>query len=176
MQVGRRIIKYDLSLTDKDIDILIECIRKSRLSDCRDQMQAWNLLDGFVQIFLDDNREKYINTYLTEVEMFLKHNHKIDDGLIIKMLEKTRECIDDNSEDVFHFDSEDWADRLVRSNVKVMAKKFEESIVNQEDCINSEMNYRQQMIDSVFNISEEGRQRAIQRNKRCSELLGQLRK
>lgn len=114
MRIGHKVTNYDLSLTDKDINVLIECIRKSKLSDCRDQVHAWELLDQFVEIFLDDNKEKYVDRYLDEVEMYLKHNHKIESDKIVKMLEKTREMIEDENECVFKFDSEDWADCLVR--------------------------------------------------------------
>jgi len=31
-----------------------------------------------------------------------------------------------------------------------LEKSYMESIVNQDDCVNSEVNYRQQMIDSIF--------------------------
>jgi len=112
MKVGHKITYYDVTLTDKDINILIECIQKAKLDNCRHQNHAEALLEGFVKIFLDDNYEKYVNGYLNEVGIYLKNNHKIEDNKIEKLIIKTREEIEDDKNYVFHYDSEDWAERL----------------------------------------------------------------
>jgi len=112
MKVGHKVTNYNITLTDKDIAILIECIQKAKLDSFRYQNHADALLEEFVKIFLDDNYEKYVGKYLELVEIYLKHNHKIEDDKIEIMIEKTREEIEDDKNYVFHYDPVDWAVRL----------------------------------------------------------------
>ena len=89
MKVGRKVTNYDITLNDKDITILIECIQKAKLDNFRHQNYADALLEGFVKIFLDDNYEKYVDRYLELVEIYLKKDHKIEDNKIEMLLNKT---------------------------------------------------------------------------------------
>ena len=102
MKVGRKVVNYDVTLTDKDINILIECIQRAKLDNFRHQNHAEALLEGFVKIFLDDNYEKYVNRYL---ELDIK----------------------DDKNYVFHFDPIDWAERLFETecnNIEDMPKRL----------------------------------------------------
>ena len=118
MKVGRKVTNYDITLNDKDIAILIECIQKAKLDNCRHQNHAESLLEGFVKIFLDDNYEKYVGRYLELVGMYLKHNLMIEDNKIEMLLNKTREEIEDDKNYVFHYDPVDWASRLFETEVR----------------------------------------------------------
>jgi len=127
MKVGRKVTNYDMTLNDKDITILIECIQKAKLDNCRHMNHAEALLEGFIKIFLDDNYEKYVNRYLELVGIYLKHNHKIEDDKIEKLIEKTREEIEDDKNYVFHYDPEDYASRLFETecnNMEDMPKRL----------------------------------------------------
>jgi len=127
MKVGHKVTNYDITLNDKDIAILIECIQKAKLDNCRHMNHAESLLEGFVKIFLDDNYEKYVGKYLELVEIYLKHNHKIEDGKIERLLNKTREDIKDDKNYVFHFDPVDWAECLFETecnNMEDMPKRL----------------------------------------------------
>lgn len=156
MEVGRKITKYNVSLTDKDIDILIECLQKSKLDNFRHQNHAESLLEEFIKIFLDDNRDKYINRYLSEVEMFLEHNYKLDSDQVVSMAEQTKERINDDYKYVFHYDSEDWAKRLVEGY----------------ECDSDDRDYEAEIIADVMRKPSD---KVIERNKRCSKLLKKLR-
>jgi len=112
MKIGRKVTNYDITLTDKDIEILIECIQKCKLDNFRHTNHAEALLEELVGIFLDENYDKYVSRYLELVGIYLKHNHKIEDGKIEILLNKTREKIENDYVYVFHYDSEDWAKRL----------------------------------------------------------------
>jgi len=118
MKVGRKVTYYDVTLTDKDITILIECIQRAKLDNFRHQNHAEALLEGFIKIFLDDNYEKYVGNYLELVGTYLKHNHKIEDNKIEMLLNKTREEIEDDKNYVFHYDPVDWASRLFETEVR----------------------------------------------------------
>ena len=127
MKVGRKVTNYDIALNNKDIAILIECIQKAKLDNFRHQNHAESLLEGFVKIFLDDNCEKYVGRYLELVGIYLKHNHKIEDNKIEMLLNKTREEIEDDKNYVFHYDPEDWAERLFETecnNMEDMPKRL----------------------------------------------------
>jgi len=127
MKIGRKITNYDMTLTDKDIEILIECIQKCKLDNFRHMNHAEALLEEFVKIFLDDNYEKYVGRYLELVGIYLKHNHKVEDKKIEKLLNKTREEIEDDKNYVFHYDPEDYASRLFETecnNIEDMPKRL----------------------------------------------------
>jgi len=127
MKIGRKITNYDMTLTDKDIEILIECIQKCKLDNFRHTNHAESLLEGFVGIFLDENYDKYVNRYLELVGIYLEHNHKVEDGKIEKLLNKTREEIEDDKNYVFHYDPEDWSKKLFETecnNIEDMPKRL----------------------------------------------------
>jgi hypothetical protein len=107
-----------VTLTDKDIEILIECIRKCKLDNCRHTMHAESLLEDFVEIFLDINKDKYINRYIELVGRYLEHDHKLEPEQIEIMLNKTREEIEDDRNFVFHYEPDDWANKLVGRDAK----------------------------------------------------------
>jgi len=173
MKVGRKVTNYDIALNDKDIAILIECIQKAKLDNCRHQNHAEALLEGFIKIFLDDNYEKYVNRYLELVGICLKHNHKIEDGKIEKLIEKTREDIKDDKNYVFHFDPIDWAKRLVdrfeqQSNdgdVPIRLSLDRETVAEGE--------YADKIREELLRKPSD---KVIARNKRASELLKKLRR
>jgi len=164
MKVGRKVTNYDITLTDKDINILIECIQRAKLDNFRHQNHAEALLEGFIKIFLDDNYEKYVGNYLELVEIYLKHNHKIEDNKIEMLLNKTREDIKDDKNYVFHFDPVDWAERLVRMKLDTM--KLEKATVVEGE-------YADKIREELLRKPSD---KAIERNKRASELLKKLRK
>jgi len=127
MEVGQKVTNYDITLSDKDITVLIECIQKAKLENCRHTMHAEALLEELVGIFLDKNYEKYVNRYLELVGIYLKHNHKIEDNKIEKLIIKTREEIEDDKNYVFHYDPEDWSKKLFETecnNIEDMPKRL----------------------------------------------------
>lgn len=112
MQVGRTHKKYDVTLTEKDVEILIECIQKAKMENYRNVMYSQGLLDDFVGIFLDENKENYVNRYIELVGIYLKSNHEVEPDKIVELQNKTREKLEDERNFVFHYDPEDWAKRL----------------------------------------------------------------
>lgn len=56
MQVYKKVITYDIKITDKEIKVIMECLKGCQFSesDCRDQVLALDLLDGFERLFGDD--------------------------------------------------------------------------------------------------------------------------
>ena len=163
MKVGRKVTNYDITLNDKDIAILIECIQKAKLVNCRHQNHADALLEGFVKIFLDDNCEKYVSKYLELVGIYLKHNHKIEDNKIEMLLNKTREEIEDDKNYVFHYDPVDWAEHLVKNSG--VNTRDNETIV--------EGKFADEIRKELLKKPSAG---AIARSKRASELLDKLRR
>ena len=155
MNVKKKVVRYDLSITDKDITILIECIRKSKLENCRHTLHAESLLDSFVGMFLDENKEKYINRYLELVGRYWEYEHNIELDRIEMMLNFTRDRINDDHNYVFHYDSKDWAIRLV----------------NGFEC-SDDKDYEAEIIADVMKKPSD---KAIQRNKNAQELLRKLR-
>lgn len=57
MQINKKTVRYDLSITDKEIKVLIDCIKGCEFSesDCRDQSLALDLLNEFSELF--DNKD-----------------------------------------------------------------------------------------------------------------------
>ena len=173
MKVGRKVTNYDITLNDKDIAILIECIQKAKLDNFRHQNHADALLEEFVKIFLDDNYEKYVGRYLELVGIYLKHNHKIEDNKIEKLIIKTKEDIKDDKNYVFHFDPVDWAKRL--------ADGFEQQSNDGDAPIRlsldretvAEGEYADKIREELLRKPSVG---AIERNKRAQELLKKLRR
>jgi len=142
MKVGHKVTNYDITLTDKDIAILIECIQKAKLDNFRHQNHAESLLEDFVGIFLDENYEKYVGRYLELVGIYLKYNHKIEDDKIEKLIEKTREEIEDDKNYVFHYDPEDYASSLFETecnNIEDMPKRLRFRNIDEYDNDNDEM-------------------------------------
>lgn len=107
MKVGYSVTNYDVTLTDKDIEVLIECIQKVKLDNYRHTNHAEAMLEEFVGIFLDENKEKYVNRYLELVGRYLEHGHKIKPDQVAIMLDKTKEKIENDYNYVFHYDPED---------------------------------------------------------------------
>jgi len=173
MKVGHKVTNYDITLTDKDIVILIECIQKAKLDNCRHQNHAESLLEGFIKIFLDDNYEKYVGRYLELVGIYLKHNHKIEDGKIKVMVEKTRNQIENDYGYVFHYDPEDWAKKLADS---VEQQSNDEDIpirLSLDRVIEAEGEYADKIREELLRKPSD---KAIERNKRAQELLRKLRR
>jgi len=173
MKVGRKVTNYDITLTDKDITVLIECIQKAKLDNIRHQNHAEALLEGFVKIFLDDNYEKYVGRYLELVGIYLKYNHKIEDNKIEILLKKTREDIKDDKNYVFHYDPEDWSNRL--------ANGFEQQSNDEDEPIRLSLDRVTEVYGEYADkIREEllrkPSDKAIERNKRSQELLRKLRR
>jgi len=172
MEVGRKVTNYDITLSDKDIEILIECIQKVKLNNCRHQNHAEALLEGFIKIFLDDNKEKFVGRYLELVGIYLKHNHKVEDDKIEKLIIKTREEIEDDKNYVFHFDPVDWANRL--------ANGFEQQSNDEDEPIRLSLDRVTEVYGEYADkIREEllrkPSDKAIERNKRAQDLLKKLR-
>lgn len=167
MKVGRTIKNYDLTLTDKDINILIECIQNCKLDNFRHQNHAEDLAEQFVNIFLDENHEKYVRNYLEEVELHLK-DYGIEDDMIEIMIRKTKEYIENDPKYVFHHNAKTWAKMVAEINgidteevygengfFGIVTGKYADKI-------------REELLKPVS-------QSAIQRNKDAQELLKKLR-
>ena len=169
MKVGRTIKNYDLTLTDKDINILIECIQDCKLDNFRHQNHAEGLLDQFVNIFLEENHEKYVRNYLEEVELYLK-DYGINTDMIEIMIRKTKEYIENDPKYVFHHNAKTWAKMTAEINGIDTEESF--GIVNRATIVYGE--YAKDIIDEVMNTKPS--ESALKRNKDAQELLKRLRR
>lgn len=114
MRLENKVTYFDLKFIDKEVKILIECIRKSKLKDCRDQVRAWEMLEEFIGLL--DRNDKYEEKYIEEVGLYLGKKHKIDDDTIEIMLDRLRLQIEEDPVYVFHYDSEDYADFMFEAS------------------------------------------------------------
>lgn len=67
MRVEKKVIDYTLKFCDREIRVLIECLKSVKLKDCRDQSLAWDLLNDFEMLFGDDKDDNDDRDYEAEI-------------------------------------------------------------------------------------------------------------
>jgi hypothetical protein len=139
MRVENKIIDYTLNFSDRELLVIIECLKNSAMKcySARDKSLAIDLLGELKELFPDEDSEQndddYVDGYLQEIRDYIQMKYNIFPEIVDGWLVKLREMIDDDPEFALHFNAEYWVDFLVeiareRRNV-IMAQAIKDNEV-----------------------------------------------
>jgi len=202
MRVEEVTTDYNITFGDREIKVLIECLKNSATSlfSARDKSLAIDLLGELKELFPNEDIEQnhdieYINQYLDGVKCHLRIKYNISPEIVDSWLDKLREHINDDPEYVFHYNAEYWADFMVEASGEIMPKKLRFGVIEPKSCEgfpwgkNDESPYQGifDFINKATVVSGEyadeireeilrkPSESALDRNKRAQELLRKLR-
>ena len=70
MRLEKKVTDYTLKFCDRELKVIMECLKGAKLEDCRDQCWAWDLLDEFKELLGENedevNEEEYLDKSYTE--------------------------------------------------------------------------------------------------------------